>query len=112
MFQPLFDNLRSVGVPVSLREYLSFLAALKTGLATYDPEAFYYLARTAMVKDERNLDKFDRAFAATFQGLDHISEQDVLNAVDIPEDWLRKWLRSTLAQRKWPKSKRLAVLIS
>ncbi|CUJ33511.1 vWA domain-containing protein [Cognatishimia activa] len=90
MFQPLFDNLRSVGVPVSLREYLSFLAALKTGLATYDPEAFYYLARTAMVKDERNLDKFDRAFAATFEGLDHISEQDVLNAVDIPEDWLRK----------------------
>ncbi|MEE2946110.1 MAG: VWA domain-containing protein [Pseudomonadota bacterium] len=97
MFQPLFDNLRSVGVPVSLREYLSFLAALKTGLATYDPEAFYYLARTAMVKDERNLDKFDRAFAATFEGLDHISEQDVLNAVDIPEDWLRKMAEKHLS---------------
>ncbi|MFY0595908.1 MAG: VWA domain-containing protein [Cognatishimia sp.] len=97
MFQPLFENLRSAGVPVSLREYLSFLAALKTGLATYDSEAFYYLARTAMVKDERNLDKFDRAFAATFEGLDTISSQDVLNAVDIPEEWLRKMAEKHLS---------------
>jgi len=97
MFQPLFENLRSAGVPVSLREYLSFLAALKTGLATYDSEAFYYLARTAMVKDERNLDKFDRAFAATFEGLDSISSQDVLNAVDIPEEWLRKMAEKHLS---------------
>jgi uncharacterized protein with von Willebrand factor type A (vWA) domain len=97
MFQPLFENLRSAGVPVSLREYLSFLAVLKTGLATYDTEAFYYLARTAMVKDERNLDKFDRAFAMTFEGLDGISAEDVLNAVDIPEDWLRKMAEKHLS---------------
>lgn len=97
MFQPLFENLRSAGVPVSLREYLSFLAVLKTGLATYDTEAFYYLARTAMVKDERNLDKFDRAFAMTFEGLDGISTEDVLNAVDIPEDWLRKMAEKHLS---------------
>ena len=97
MFQPLFENLRSAGVPVSLREYLSFLAVLKTGLATYDTEAFYYLARTAMVKDERNLDKFDRAFAMTFEGLDRITAEDVLNAVDIPEDWLRKMAEKHLS---------------
>jgi len=97
MFQPLFENLRSAGVPVSLREYLSFLAALKTGIATYDTEAFYYLARTAMVKDERNLDKFDRAFAATFEGLEAITAQDVLNAVDIPEEWLRKMAEKHLS---------------
>lgn len=97
MFQPLFENLRSAGVPVSLREYLSFLAVLKTGLATYDTEAFYYLARTAMVKDERNLDKFDRAFAMTFEGLDGITAEDVLNAVDIPEDWLRKMAEKHLS---------------
>ena len=90
MFQPLFENLRSAGVPVSLREYISFLSALRTGIATYDTEAFYYLARTAMVKDERNLDKFDRAFAATFEGLADISAEDVLEAVDIPEEWIRK----------------------
>ena len=82
---------------MSLREYLSFLAALKTGMATYDSEVFYYLARTAMVKDERNLDKFDRAFAATFEGLDGISAEEVLNAVDIPEDWLRKMAEKHLS---------------
>lgn len=97
MFQPLFENLRSSGVPVSLREYLSFLAAVKTGMATYDTEAFYYLARVSMVKDERNLDKFDRAFAITFEGLDQISADQVLNAVDIPEDWLRKMAEKHLS---------------
>jgi uncharacterized protein with von Willebrand factor type A (vWA) domain len=90
MFLPFFDNLRSGGVPVSLREYLSFLEAMKAGLVTYDTEGFYYLARAIMVKDERNIDKFDRAFATTFEGLDKISAQDVLDAVDIPEEWLRK----------------------
>ncbi|WP_370231894.1 VWA domain-containing protein [Cognatishimia sp.] len=97
MFQPLFENLRSAGIPVSLREYISFLAALRTGLATYDTEAFYYLARTAMVKDERNLDKFDRAFAQTFEGLGEISAEDVLEAVDIPEEWLRKMAEKHLS---------------
>lgn len=97
MFQPLFENLRSAGIPVSLREYISFLAALRTGIATYDTEAFYYLARTAMVKDERNLDKFDRAFAATFEGLSEISAEDVLDAVDIPEEWLRKMAEKHLS---------------
>ena len=47
MFVPFFDTLRRTGVPVSLREYLSFLDAMRAGLATYDAEAFYYLARTS-----------------------------------------------------------------
>ena len=90
MFLPLFDNLRNNGVPVSLREFLSFLEGVKAGLATYDVEAFYFLARTIMVKDERHLDKFDRAFAATFEGLDAIPQEAVLNAVDIPAEWLER----------------------
>ncbi|MCM2562404.1 VWA domain-containing protein [Lutimaribacter sp. EGI FJ00015] len=90
MFLPFFENLRKSGIPVTLREYLAFLEAMKSGLVTYDVEGFYYLARTAMVKDERNLDKFDRAFAATFKGLEDIKLGDVLNAVDIPADWLEK----------------------
>ena len=77
-------------MPVSLREFLSFLEGMKAGLATYDVEAFYFLARTIMVKDERHLDKFDRAFAATFEGLDAIPDEAVLNAVDIPAEWLAK----------------------
>ncbi|MCW9044157.1 MAG: VWA domain-containing protein [Pseudopelagicola sp.] len=97
MFLPFFENLRSGGVPVSLREYLSFLEGVKSGLTTYDIDAFYYLARATMVKDERNLDKFDRAFAATFSGLEAISTQDMVNAVDIPEEWLRKMAEKHLS---------------
>jgi uncharacterized protein with von Willebrand factor type A (vWA) domain len=90
MFLPFFETLRKTGVPVSLREYLSFLEGLAAGLTTYDPEGFYYLARTILVKDERHLDRFDRAFAASFQGLEAISSDDVLQAVDLPRDWLAK----------------------
>ena len=90
MFLPFFDNLRKAGVPVSLREYLSFLEGLAAGLVTYDPDGFYYLARTAMVKDERHLDRFDRAFSESFQGLEAITPDQILAAVDLPEDWLRK----------------------
>ncbi|MBW0157887.1 vWA domain-containing protein [Sedimentimonas flavescens] len=90
MFLPFFDTLRRAGVPVSLREYLSFLEGLAAGLCTYDVDEFYYFARAALVKDERYLDRFDRAFSESFQGLEAISSDDVLNAVDLPEDWLRK----------------------
>ncbi|THH38907.1 VWA domain-containing protein [Aliishimia ponticola] len=100
MFLPFFDHLRKSGVPVSLREFLSFLEGLKTGLATYDVEAFYYLARTSMVKDERNIDKFDRAFAAAFEGLEQISFDQVLEAVDIPSDWLEKMAEKHLSEEE------------
>ena len=100
MFLPFFDQLRRHGVPVSLREFLAFLEGMKAGLATYDVEAFYYLARVSMVKDERNIDKFDRAFAAAFKGLENISLDDVLEAVDLPEDWLRKMAEKHLSEEE------------
>ncbi|MEP3441455.1 MAG: VWA domain-containing protein [Sulfitobacter sp.] len=90
MFLPFFEQLRAHKVPVSMREFLAFLDGMSAGLATYDVEAFYYLARVSMVKDERNIDKFDRAFGAAFSGLENIALDEVLNAVDIPEEWLRK----------------------
>ena len=77
-------------MPVSLREFLAFLEAMRTDLVIYDIEGFYYLARVTMVKDERHIDKFDRAFAASFDGMETISVDDVLNAVDLPKDWLEK----------------------
>jgi len=90
MFLPFFETLRRTGVPVSPREYLTFLEGLAAGLVTLDPEGFYYLARTVMVKDERHLDRFDRAFAESFQGLEQLTAEQVLQALDLPEDWLRK----------------------
>ncbi|MCL6283029.1 VWA domain-containing protein [Ruegeria sp. 2012CJ41-6] len=97
MFLPFFENLRAARIPVSLREYLTFLEGMKVGLATYDVEAFYYLARVSMVKDERNIDKFDRAFAASFEGLEQISMSQVMEAVDVPGDWLEKMAEKHLS---------------
>jgi len=94
---PFFEQLRAHAVPVSLREYLGFLAAMDAGLATYDAEGFYYLARATMVKDERHLDRFDRAFAAAFAGLEHVDVAAALNAVDLPRDWLEKLAEKTLS---------------
>ncbi len=97
MFTPFFEALRGHGVPVSLREYLSFLEGMKRGLATYDVDHFYLLARTIMVKDERHLDRFDQAFAHAFQGLENISVDNVLEAVDLPADWLEKMAEKHLS---------------
>ena len=107
MFLPFFENLRKGGVPVSLREYLSFLEGMSRGLVTYDVEGFYYLARTAMVKDERNIDKFDRAFAATFKGLEDIRLEDVLKAVNIPAEWLEKLAEKHLSPEEMEEIKAL-----
>jgi uncharacterized protein len=104
MFLPFFETLRQHGVPVSLREFLSFLEGMSIGLVTYDVDGFYYLARTAMVKDERYIDRFDRAFAASFQGLETIAPEAVLEALDLPEDWLRK-----LAEKHLSAEERAAV---
>ncbi|MEP1538308.1 MAG: VWA domain-containing protein [Paracoccaceae bacterium] len=100
MFIPFFEQLRKAGVPVSLREFLTFLEGMKSGLATYDVDAFYYLARTSMVKDERNIDKFDQAFAAAFEGLENIQLDQILEAVDIPADWLEKLAEKHLSEEE------------
>ncbi|QOL80335.1 vWA domain-containing protein [Pseudooceanicola spongiae] len=100
MFIPFFEALRTHAVPVSLREYLTFLEALKANLVTYDAEGFYYLARASMVKDERNIDRFDRAFAASFEGLEQISFDQVLEKVEIPGDWLRSMAEKHLSEEE------------
>ena len=100
MFIPFFENLRAAKIPVSLREYLSFLEATKAGLVLYDIEGFYFLARTSMVKDERNLDKFDQVFSTTFKGLENISIEDVVEAMDLPEDWLNKMAEKHLTKEE------------
>ncbi|SEL91866.1 hypothetical protein SAMN04488077_10126 [Roseovarius tolerans] len=97
MFLPFFEQLRKAGLPVSLREFLTFLEAMRANLVIYDVEGFYYLARSAMVKDERLIDRFDRAFAASFSGLDSITMQDVLDTVDLPADWLEKMAEKHLS---------------
>ncbi|MGH1425291.1 MAG: vWA domain-containing protein [Pseudooceanicola sp.] len=107
MFIPFFENLRKHAVPVTLREYLTFLEAVKIGLATYDAEAFYYLARVSMVKDERNIDKFDQAFAKTFEGLENITFDQVLEAVELPAEWLEQMAEKHLSKEEMDEIKAL-----
>ena len=97
MLLRFFDQLRTHNVPVSMREFLTFLEGLSAGLVTYDVEAFYFFARAVMVKDERNLDKFDRALAATFEGLEALDMGAVLEAVNLPADWLEKMAEKHLS---------------
>lgn len=63
MFIPFFLELKAARVPVSLREYLTLLEGMDTGLVQFDVEGFYYLARAALVKDERHIDRFDQVFS-------------------------------------------------
>ena len=100
MFIKFFENLRKSGVPVSLREYLTFLEALSKNLATYEIENFYILGRTIMVKDERHLDRFDRAFSYTFNGLEEVSLQDIINIRELPQDWLMKLAEKHLSKQE------------
>ncbi|WP_299820128.1 VWA domain-containing protein [uncultured Jannaschia sp.] len=90
MFLRFFELLRAAGVPVSLREHLAFLDGMAAGLVTCDVEGFYYLARATLVKDERHIDRFDRSFAQAFEGLEQVSVDAMLEAVDLPADWLAK----------------------
>mgnify|MGYP000562856973 CR=1 FL=1 len=90
MFLPFFDTLRQARIPVSVREYLTFLEGVGSGMVTYDVDSFYYLARAAMVKDERHLDRFDQAFAHAFSGLEQITPEQVMEAAEIPAEWLQK----------------------
>src|SRR6201988_3200167 len=97
MFVSFFHELKAAGVPVTLREYLTLMEAMEHDLASRRVEEFYYLSRAALVKDERNLDKFDRVFGKVFQGLDLLGEG---LAVDIPVEWLRKLAEKYLTEEE------------
>ncbi|NGO65299.1 VWA domain-containing protein [Rhizobium daejeonense] len=98
MFIPFFLKLKEAKIPVTLREFLALLEGVEAGLADFDTEAFYFLARTALVKDERHIDRFDRVFSEIFGGLESISSADGLETVPIPEEWLRRLTEKHLSE--------------
>lgn len=100
MFTRFFAELRGAGVPASLREYLTFLAALDAEVVLHDAEGFYYLARASLVKDERHVDRFDRVFARVFGGLDALAPEAILERAAIPEEWLRKLAEKYLTEEE------------
>ena len=101
MFLNLFFGLKEAKVPVSLREHLTLLEAMSKGLVIYDVEEFYFLARSALVKDERHLDRFDRVFAEVFKGLETVSgTPEGVEEMDLPEEWLRRMAEKFLTEEE------------
>ena len=98
MFVTFFHELKAAGVPVTLREYLTLMEAMDKALAGQRVEDFYYLSRAALVKDERNLDKFDRVFGHVFKGLATMAE--AIEADAIPAEWLRKLAEKYLTEEE------------
>ena len=103
----LFNTLKDTGVPCSLRELLDLLNALDKRLVFANTEEFYFLSRAILVKDEKNYDKFDRAFDIYFKGLETLD--DVIQAL-IPDEWLRKEFEKFLTPEELEKIKSMGGL--
>ena len=88
-----FLTLRRYKVPATIRELMDLIAALRERVVYSSVDDFYLLARTCMVKDEKNYDKFDRAFSAYFKGLEDL--HGLLESL-IPDEWLRREFEKSL----------------
>src|ERR1700743_2155906 len=93
-----FLELRSAKVPVSIKEYLALMEAMDKHVADYSIDDFYYLSRSILVKDERNLDKFDKVFGHVFKGLEAPAGEGA--TAEIPEEWLRKLAEKLLTEEE------------
>ena len=96
MFISFFLELRAAKVPASLREFLTLMEAMRQGVARFDIDEFYFLARTALVKDERHLDRFDRVFGHCFKGLETPTDP----MTELAEEWLRKLAERHLTEEE------------
>src|ERR1700730_5603100 len=97
MFIAFFHELKAAGLPVTVREYLTLMEGMNKNLAAQKIEDFYYLSRATLVKDERNLDKFDRVFGHVFKGLETL--EGAIEA-EIPAEWLKKLLEKYLTEEE------------
>ena len=97
MLIDFFLALKQGGLPVSVTEYLTLCEAMDQGVIHGSVDDFYYLSRICLVKDEANFDRFDRAFAAYFKGVEAL---DAVLPADIPEEWLRKLAEKLLSDEE------------
>ena len=87
MFLDFFLLLKNDGIPVTIREYLTFLEALDKDVVEYSVDDFYFLGRTSLIKHEHHLDRFDLLFGYFFEGIEKIDMEEFMK---IPEEWLKK----------------------
>ena len=104
MFTEFFLKIREAKVPATLREYLTLLEALEVGESHISIDEFYYLSRSALVKDESHFDKFDRVFGEYFKGIEALG--DALFS-EIPDEWLRRELEKALSPEERDKLDKL-----
>jgi len=97
MLIDFFTALRAARLPVSLKEFLTLLEALKQNVAFGSLDDFYFLARTTLIKDEKHYDRFDQVFGHCFQGKNQVLED---LQTSIPEDWLRKQIEKFLSEEE------------
>lgn len=102
-----FLALREGGLKPGLGEFLALLEGMKANLALFDREDFYHLARTILVKDETQFDRYDRAFAAYFKGIDNAY---AVPEGEIPEEWIRAMARKLLSDEEKAKIEALGGL--
>jgi len=102
-----FMTLKKERVPVSFTELFALLECLKQNIVFGDVDEFYYLSRLCLVKDEKNFDKFDIAFAKYFENVEIL---DNLSAAQIPDEWLRKQFESMLSEEERKKIEALGGL--
>jgi len=102
-----FQTLKNFGIPVSIKELLDLIEALKQHLAFASIDDFYFLSRTLMVKDEKYFDRFDRAFGVYFKDLETLD--DIIEAM-IPDDWLRTEFLKQLSEEEKAKIESLGGL--
>jgi uncharacterized protein with von Willebrand factor type A (vWA) domain len=103
MLIDFFLHLKARKLPVSTREFLTLLEALKEHVAGNSIDDFYFLARTCLVKDETHYDKFDQAFGEYFKGVTKIPGLDA----DIPEEWLKMLMKKHLTPEEKAKLEKL-----
>lgn len=95
MFLDFFLLLKNDGIPVTIREHLTFLEALDKDVVEYSVDDFYYLSRTSLIKHEHHLDRFDLLFGYYFEGIEKIDLEEFMK---IPEEWLRKSFVNELSE--------------
>ena len=104
MFFSFMDELRTAGISASLKEHLALLEALEADVISQNPEEFYYLARTTLVKDEALLDRFDQVFGKVFKG---IFTEYGQNPIDVPSDWLKAIAEKYLSPEEMAKIEKM-----
>src|ERR1700741_594221 len=96
MLIDFFFTLKDAKIPVTIKEFLTLLEAMEKGVTGPSMDDFYYLSRLTLVKDEAHYDKFDRAFAHYFKGINAVFE----NNTSIPLDWLLKRIERELSDEQ------------